>query len=72
MELESLEQRLVLSGSTLSVNSVPITLNTPGPTSVAGSLNPGTELVAYRFDGTAGEQLLFHNVSTSSTSGTWT
>ena len=70
MEIESLEERLVLTSS-LSINSVAITLNTPGPTSVAGTLTPGTELAAYRIDGTAGEQLLFHSVSTSSTSGIW-
>ena len=70
LEIESLEQRLVLSGS-LSINSVPITLNTPGPTSIAGTLNPGNEIAAYRIDGTAGEQLQFHSVSTSSTSGGW-
>ena len=34
-------------------------------------MNPGTELAAYRIDGTAGEQLQFHSVSTSSTSGSW-
>ena len=55
----------------LSINSVTITLNTPGPTSVAGTLNPGNELAAYRIDGTAGEQLQFHSVSTSSTNGIW-
>ena len=70
LEIESLEQRLVLSGS-LSINSVPITLNTPGPTSIAGTLNPGNEIAAYRIDGTAGEELQFHSVSISSTSGGW-
>jgi hypothetical protein len=70
MDIESLEERLVLSSS-LSINSVAINLNTPGPTSVSGSLNPGDELAAYRIDGTAGEQLQFHSVSTSSTSGSW-
>ena len=69
--IESLEERQVLSGSTLSINSVTITMNTAGPTSVAGTLNPGDELAAYRIDGTAGEQLQFHSISTSSTSGTW-
>ena len=70
LNIESLEERLVLSGS-LSINSVAINLNTLGPTSVSGSLNPGDELAAYRIDGTAGEQLQFHSVSTSSTNGIW-
>lgn len=69
LEIESLEERLVLSGS-LSINSVAITLNTPRPTSVSSTLNPGDEL-AYRIDGTASEQLQFHSVSTSSTNGAW-
>ena len=70
LEIESLEERLVLSGS-LSINSVAITLNTPRPTSVSSTLNPGDELAAYRIDGTASEQLQFHSVSTSSTNGAW-
>ncbi len=60
LELDALEERLVLS--TLSINSVAITLNTAGPTAVAGTLNPGYQLAAYRFDGTAGEQLQFDSV----------
>ena len=69
MGLECLKEQIQLS--TLSINSVAITLDTPGPTSVSGSLNPGDELAAYRIDGTAGEQLQFHSVSTSSTDGVW-
>jgi hypothetical protein len=69
LEVDSLEQRVVLSS--LSINSVAITLNTSGPTSVAGTLSPGTEVGAYRFDGSAAETLQFHSVSTSSTNGNW-
>ncbi len=60
---ESLESRTLLANPTVSINSVTITLNTPGPTSVSAALNPGNELAAYRIDGTAGEQLQFHSVS---------
>ena len=69
LEIDSLEQRVVLSS--LSINSIAITLNTPGPTSVAGTLSPGTEVAAYRIDGSAAETLQFDSVSTSSTSGSW-
>ncbi len=68
-QFESLEERTLLSS--LSINSLPIVLSTPGPTSVSGSVNPGDELAAYRIDGTAGERLQFQNVSTSSSDGTW-
>ncbi len=43
----------------------------PGPTSISGALNPGDELAAYRIDGTAGEQLRFHSLSTLTTNGSW-
>src|SRR5271157_4351304 len=68
--IEELEPRTLLS-ETVSISSIAINLNTPGPTSISGALNPGDELAAYRIDGTAGEQLQFHSVSTSSTNGAW-
>ncbi len=68
--IEGLEPRILLS-ETVSISSIAINLNTPGPTSISGALNPGDELAAYRIDGTAGEQLQFHSVSTSSTNGAW-
>ena len=67
---ELLEPRTLLT-PTVSISSTTIVLSTPGPTSISGNLNPGEELAAYRIDGTAGEQLTFHSVSTSSTSGSW-
>lgn len=69
--LEFLEDRTLLTGPQASIESVAIVLGTPGPTSISGALNPGNELVAYRIDGTAGESLQFHSVSTTSTNGGW-
>src|SRR5271157_5313779 len=68
--IEGLESRTLLS-ETLSMSSIAINLNTPGPTSISGVLNPGNELAAYRIDGTIGERLQFHSVSTSTTNGSW-
>ncbi len=67
---ELLEPRTLLT-PIVSVTGTTIVLSTPGPTSISGNLNPGDELEAYRIDGSAGEQLEFHSVSTSSTSGSW-
>ena len=67
---ELLEPRTLLT-PTVSIGGATIVLSTPGPTSISGNLNPGDELAAYRIDGTAGELLQFHSVSTSSTNGSW-
>ena len=73
MAIEGLEQRQLLTGGTptVTIGDIIVNLNTPGPTAVTGELNPGNALAAYRIDGTAGEQLQFHSVSTSSTAGDW-
>jgi hypothetical protein len=57
--------------SSLRIGDGTIVLDAPGPASVSGTLDPGQKIAAYRIDGTAGEQLLFHSVSTSSTIGNW-
>ncbi len=72
-QYEILEQRTLLSGDlpTASINSVSIVLDPPGPTNVSGSLDPGNTFNYYQIDGTAGERLHFHNVSTTSSNGNW-
>ncbi len=69
--IEVLEARTLLSLPAASINSVSIVLNPPGPTSVSGSLNPGDTYNIYQVDGTSGERLQFHSVSTTSTDGNW-
>ena len=70
---EMLEDRTLLTSDlpTASINSVSIVLTPPGPTSVSGKLNPGNAMAVYQIDGTAGERLLFHSVSTTSSNGSW-
>ena len=72
-QYEILERRTLLSSElpTASINSVSIVLNPPGPTSVSGSLNPGNTFNYYQIDGSAGERLHFHSVSTTSSNGNW-
>ncbi len=70
-QYEILEDRTLLTVPTASINDVSIVLTPPGPTSVSGSLNPGNAVTTYQIDGTSGERLLFHSVSTTSTNGSW-
>ena len=72
-QYEILESRTLLSSDlpAASINSVSIVLDPPGPTSVSGSLKPGNTFSFYQIDGTAGERLDFHNVSTTSSNGNW-
>jgi hypothetical protein len=70
LRIEALEDRLVLS-STVSISDLTVPQGSL-MASVTGSLAPGQQANVYRFSASAGETVDLTNLSTTSTSPTWT
>jgi hypothetical protein len=69
---ERLEERTLLTGSQVSIFDVSIPEGTSGITTVSGTLSPGVEANAYRFTGSAGQHLTFHDLTDLSNQVNWT